>query len=70
MVHLYASMDASKRLLVVEDNLALAGVIAFNLRQAGFEVVLRHNGVDAMARGPGTAFCINLAGPTDAGHER
>lgn len=40
-------MDIPKRLLVAEDNLALAGVVAFNLRQAGFEVVVRHNGNDA-----------------------
>ncbi len=37
------------RILVVEDDLALADVLAFTLRRAGFEVDLAHDGRTALA---------------------
>jgi DNA-binding response OmpR family regulator len=36
--------------LIVDDDLALADVLAFTLRRAGFEVVVAHDGVDALER--------------------
>lgn len=36
-----------KRVLVVEDNVALREVVRFNLLQAGFEVVVARNGQEA-----------------------
>lgn len=38
------------RILVVDDDLVLADVIAFTLRRAGFETVLAHDGEAALAR--------------------
>lgn len=38
------------RVLVVDDDLVLADVIAFTLRRAGFEVLLAHDGVAALER--------------------
>jgi len=35
------------RILVAEDNLALAGVLRFNLERAGYEVSVANNGSDA-----------------------
>jgi two-component system alkaline phosphatase synthesis response regulator PhoP len=36
-----------KRVLVIEDNIALARVLKFNLEQAGMEVRLAENGLEA-----------------------
>jgi len=36
-----------KRILVVEDNIAMAGVIRFTLQHAGFDVTLAANGQEA-----------------------
>ena len=36
------------KILVVDDDLALADVLAFTLRRAGFDVLLAHNGRDAL----------------------
>lgn len=36
------------KILVVDDDLALADVLAFTLRRAGFDVFLAHNGQDAL----------------------
>ncbi len=36
--------------LVVDDDLVLADVVSFTLRRAGFEVILAHNGLDAITR--------------------
>ena len=41
------TVEAKKKILVAEDNLALAEVIRFNLEQAGFEVTVAHNGREA-----------------------
>jgi len=43
----------SERVLVVDDEVAMAGVVASYLRREGFEVTLAHNGPDAveLARG-------------------
>jgi CheY-like chemotaxis protein len=39
--------NALKRVLVVEDNIALREVVRFNLVQAGFEVAVARNGLEA-----------------------
>jgi len=39
--------EAKKKILVAEDNLALADVMRFNLERAGFEVTVAHNGREA-----------------------
>ena len=39
----------ARRVLVVEDNLALCGVVRFNLERAGFEVTQARNGREAWA---------------------
>jgi CheY-like chemotaxis protein len=42
------------KILLVEDNLALSGVICFNLTRAGYEVTSVHNGreaIEALQRG-------------------
>jgi DNA-binding response OmpR family regulator len=36
------------KLLIVDDDLALADVLAFTMRRAGFDVLLTHNGRDAL----------------------
>jgi two-component system chemotaxis response regulator CheY len=41
--------DRKARILVVEDNAALSGVVCFNLVRAGFEVVSAANGGAALA---------------------
>jgi DNA-binding response OmpR family regulator len=38
------------KILVVDDDLALADVLAFTLRRAGFDVFLAHTGQDALAQ--------------------
>jgi DNA-binding response OmpR family regulator len=35
------------RILIVDDDLALADVLAFTMRRAGFDILLAHNGQDA-----------------------
>ena len=42
-------MPARKRILVVEDNAALARVVQFNLERAGHDVVVANNGQQALA---------------------
>ncbi len=37
----------AKKILVAEDNLALAGVLQFNLERAGFQVTVAKNGREA-----------------------
>ncbi len=37
----------AKKILVAEDNLALAGVLKFNLERAGFQVTVAKNGREA-----------------------
>lgn len=39
--------DTVKRILVAEDSSALANVVRFNLQQAGFEVVVARDGLEA-----------------------
>ncbi len=39
--------EAKKKILVAEDNLALADVMRFNIERAGFEVTVAHNGREA-----------------------
>ena len=39
--------NVSKRVLVAEDNLALAHVLQFNLQRSGFDVTVAHNGGEA-----------------------
>ncbi len=36
------------RILIVEDDLALAEILAYNIRQAGFEVLLARDGMDGL----------------------
>ena len=36
------------RILIVDDDLALADVVAFTMRRAGFDILLAHNGRDAL----------------------
>jgi DNA-binding response OmpR family regulator len=36
------------KILVVDDDLALADVLAFTLRRAGFDVLLSHDGQNAL----------------------
>lgn len=36
------------KVLIADDDLDLADVLSFTLRRAGFEVILAHNGVDAL----------------------
>jgi two-component system alkaline phosphatase synthesis response regulator PhoP len=43
-------MDGVKRVLVVEDNPALADVVRYNLRRAGLEVDVARNGREAWER--------------------
>lgn len=38
------------KVLVVEDDLALAGVLSYTLRQAGYEVIAAHDGLAALER--------------------
>jgi DNA-binding response OmpR family regulator len=38
------------KVLVVDDDLALADVVSFIMQRAGFEVILAHNGVSALQR--------------------
>ncbi|MEW5871275.1 MAG: response regulator transcription factor [Chloroflexota bacterium] len=38
------------KILIVDDDLALADVLAFTLRRAGFEVLLAHNGLEALEK--------------------
>ena len=38
------------KVLVVEDDLALADVLAFTLRRAGFETMMAHDGVEGLER--------------------
>jgi len=38
------------KVLVVEDDLALADVLAFTLRRAGFETVMAHDGLEGLER--------------------
>lgn len=38
------------KILIVDDDLALADVLAFALRRAGFDIVLAHDGREAMER--------------------
>ena len=40
-------MTSVKRLLIAEDNPALAGVIGFNLQRVGYEVTIACNGQEA-----------------------
>lgn len=40
--------ETTKKVLVAEDNAALAGVIRFNLSRAGFEAVTARNGREAL----------------------
>jgi two-component system OmpR family response regulator len=44
------------RVLVVEDDLALAGMLARGLGEAGFRVVVAHDGPKAIERGTATTF--------------
>lgn len=37
------------KILVVDDDLALADVLSFTLRRSGFDVLLAHNGLEALA---------------------
>lgn len=41
-------MHAMTKILVVDDDLALADILAFTIRRAGFEVLLAHNGRTAL----------------------
>ena len=36
------------RVLIVDDDLALADVLAFTMRRAGYDILLAHNGRDAL----------------------
>lgn len=38
------------KILVIEDDLALADVLAFTLRRAGFETIMAHDGLDGLER--------------------
>ena len=46
----------AKRILIVEDDSTLAGLLAYNLRRAGYEVVRESNGRDGLE----TAMCRML----------
>lgn len=41
---------AKARVLIIEDDLSLAEVLAYNLRNEGYEVVLAHDGQDGLNR--------------------
>lgn len=41
---------SQKRILIVEDDRSLADVLAYNLRQAGYDVLLSHDGQDGLTR--------------------
>ena len=43
----------ARRILIVEDDSTLAGLLAYNLRRAGYEVVRESNGRDGLE----TAVC-------------
>jgi DNA-binding response OmpR family regulator len=53
-------MSEIKRVLVAEDNAALAGVIRFNLSRAGFEAVTARNGREALDVASRTTFDLVL----------
>lgn len=41
---------AKARILIIEDDLSLAEVVAYNLRNEGYEVLLSHDGQDGLTR--------------------
>lgn len=52
--------EPTNRVLVVEDNSALAGVIRFNLVRAGLEIVIARNGREALDAACATTFDLVL----------
>jgi DNA-binding response OmpR family regulator len=46
--HLQTSEVKVTKVLIVDDDLALADVLAFTMRRSGFEVLLAHNGREAL----------------------
>jgi len=53
-------MDPLKA-LVVDDNVPMASVLAFNLRKAGFDVTMAHTGTDGLALFATKAFDVVLS---------
>lgn len=41
---------AKARILIVEDDLSLAEVLSYNIRNEGYEVTLAHDGQDGLTR--------------------
>ena len=41
---------STTRVLIVEDDRSLADVLAYNLKQNGFEVTVSHDGQDGLTR--------------------
>lgn len=52
---------SNKRVLVVEDNVALTIVLRFNLQQAGFDVVTATNGREAWELSQGDTFDLVIS---------
>ncbi len=49
--HAERSPMAKKRILLVEDDKALADVLVYNLQQAGYDVSVAHDGRTALHQG-------------------
>jgi CheY-like chemotaxis protein len=51
-------VSSGKKVLVAEDNPALAGVVRFNLKRTGFDVTVARNGREALDMARGTPFDV------------
>lgn len=52
--------EATTKILVVEDNMALASVVRFNLARAGYDVSVAHNGLEGWNLAQETQFDLIL----------
>jgi CheY-like chemotaxis protein len=53
-----SSERSERKVLVAEDNPALAGVVRFNLKRTGFEVTVARNGREALEMAGHTPFDV------------
>ena len=51
-------VSSARKVLVAEDNPALAGVVRFNLKRTGFEVTVARNGREALDMACRTPFDV------------
>ncbi len=58
------------RILIIEDDRALVDVLAYNLRQAGYEVDAAYDGMDGLDAGATQVAGCRGLGSDAAGHGR